>query len=119
MDGIVQDDQEEDNANLNKKVKKVENGKELENLKFRSIIYVVIFLILYGMASFGLNMYTSLINKQIIAFKDTGHDIFQYYSAINIYYLSMKDKSISQSKYDPSRYAAYQDKISQMKRLKY
>lgn len=66
-DGIVNDlNQEQDNANLNKKVKKVENGKELTHLKLKSIVYVIIFLVLYGISSFGLNLYTSVINKEII-----------------------------------------------------
>jgi hypothetical protein len=95
-DGIVTQDEKEDldKANLNKRVKKVEKGKELTNLKFKSIACVIVFLILYGASAFGFNLYTSIINKSIANYKDIGVSIFQYYSALNIYVLSMKDKAI-------------------------
>lgn len=46
------------------------------------------------MASFGLNLYTSLINDEVNLYNDAGNSIFRYYSAFNIYYLSMKDKAL-------------------------
>jgi len=66
--------------------------------------YVVVFLVLYGMSAFGFNLYTSVINKSIDNFKTMGVSIFQYYSAFNIYAISMKDKAIYKEAYDPSRY---------------
>ena len=119
-DGIVNDlNQEQDNANLNKKVKKVENGKELTHLKLKSIVYVIIFLVLYGISSFGLNLYTSVINKQIIEYKEAGHEIFQYFSAINIYLISMKDRASEQSQFNLSKYDVYRSKINEMRNLKF
>lgn len=47
-----------------------------------------------------------------------GLSIFQYYSAINIYVLSMKDRAIYQNNYDPSRYKVYRDRVNEMKTLK-
>ena len=61
---------ESDNANLNKKVKKVENGRDLTNLKIKSVIFLVVFLLVFGLSSVGLNLYIDLINKELNEFED-------------------------------------------------
>lgn len=119
-DAVINEDaHEQDNANLNKKVKKVVIGKELTNLKIKSIVFVVVFLFLYGMTSLGLSMYTSIINKQIIEYKSTGNEIFQYYSAINIEYISMKERAIKREAFNYEPYRLYADRLDKMKTLIY
>lgn len=82
-------------------------------------MYIVIFLFLYGMTSFGLSLYTSLINKQIIEYKNIGQEIFQYYSAINIEYMSMKDRALKKDAFDAGLYTVYGERLGQMKKLEY
>lgn len=81
-------------------------------------MYVIVFLVLYGISSFGLNLYTAVINKSIYEYKDAGYSIFQYYASINIYVLAMKDRAILKDKFQPTRYQTYRDKIGEMKQLK-
>ena len=50
------------NNNLNKKVKKVIVGEKLRNIKIKSIILIIVFLLIYGASSFGLNIHTSNTN---------------------------------------------------------
>lgn len=65
MSGIIKDPEVDDNendeinANLNKKVKKVTVGTDLRNIKIKSIVLVVVFLLIFGTTSFGLNIYIS------------------------------------------------------------
>lgn len=93
-DSVNDDKSELDNANLNKKVKKVENGKQLRNLKLKSVGLVIIFLVLYGLATFALNLYISIMNKGVVEFKQTGYEVFTYYSTVNMFMLAYKDKNI-------------------------
>jgi hypothetical protein len=78
----------------------------------------MIYLILYGLSAFGFNLYTTITNNQLKTYKDAGYLIFQYYSSMNIYLLSMTDRAIYQDQYDPSRYQIYRERIKTMKLLK-
>ena len=82
------------NANLNKKVKKVENGRDLTNLKVKSIVLLTVFLLTFGLSSFGLNLYISLINQQVKKFEADGYKIFSFYSIPNIQMLLLKDRAL-------------------------
>lgn len=80
-------------------------------MKLKLIVYVVVFLVLYGLAAFGLNLYASIINKSIHEYKESGYEIFQYYSAININMIAFKDRAILKGQFTPARYTAYRVRI--------
>lgn len=59
MRGDEHMEEEMENANLNKKVKKVEIGEQLTKIKVKSIIFIIIFLVAYGLSSFAFNIFMS------------------------------------------------------------
>ncbi len=72
-------EEEAENANLNKKVKKVEIGEQLTKIKVKSIIFIIIFLVVYGLSSFAFNIFMSESIAGISAYKDKGYNqLFKY-----------------------------------------
>ena len=99
------------NANLNKKVKKVIVGKELRNIKIKSIVLVVVFLIIYGTTSFALNIHISDATYKVKKFEEAGYEIFQYYSVMQIYFVAMKERHLFEDNFQLSRYEAIEQDI--------
>ena len=92
-------------------MKKVENGKELNNLKFRSIIFIIVFLFICGAISFGLNAYVKTVNDGVLEMKDSGHGVFTYYSSIICYMIIYKDRKVFGPMFNISRYEPFFDKM--------
>lgn len=82
-------------------------------MKLRSITFVVMFLVICGAISFGLNAYVKTVNDGVIEMKDSGHGIFKYYSSIICYMIVYKDRKI----YDPKifKLGPYQSFFNKMK----
>ncbi len=54
-------------------------GKQLTKLKFKSMILTIVFLLIYGISSFALNIFISTTISSIADYKDTGYNqLFQY-----------------------------------------
>ena len=106
------------NANLNKKVKKVIVGKELRNIKIKSIVLVIVFLVIYGTTSFALNIHISDATFKVKKFEEAGYEIFQYYSVMQIYSVAMKERRLFEDEFRLSRYETIEQDIENMKLLK-
>lgn len=65
------------------------------------------FFILYGAISFGLNAYIEIANKGVLEMKDSGYEIFTYYSSIVTYMLAYKDRKIYGPAFKLTNYLSY------------
>ena len=66
----------------------------------------------------GINIYTYFINKEIMVFEDSGKDLFERYSILNIVFLKYKESVIEQENFNLDRYSIYDERIKDMKKFK-
>ena len=66
----------------------------------------------------GINIYTYFINKEIMVFEDSGKDLFERYSILNIVFLKYKESVIEQEDFNVDRYSIYDERIKDMKKSK-
>ena len=66
----------------------------------------------------GINIYTYFINKEIMVFEDSGKDLFERYSILNIVFLKYKESVIEQENFNLDRYSIYDERIKDMKKSK-
>jgi len=72
------------NANLNKKIKKIEFGDQIKKMRTVALILIIVFLLLVGGALLTINIYTSISLKNYKTFQELGYTTMQNGSVINI-----------------------------------
>lgn len=111
-------EEEVENANLNKKVKKVEIGEQLTKIKVKSIIFIIIFLVVYGLSSFAFNIFMSSSIISISNYKDKGYNqLFKYVPNLEIAVLAMHDKYKNPSTFNITKYQQIFSNLEQMKNI--
>jgi len=61
------------NANLNKKIKKIEFGDQIKKMRTVALILIIVFLLLVGGALLTINIYTSISLKNYKTFQELGY----------------------------------------------
>jgi predicted PurR-regulated permease PerM len=95
------------NANLNKKIKKIELGDQIKKMRTVALAMIIVYLLLVGVGILAINIYATVSLQNYRAFQELGYSTMRNGSLVNILHSGVYEKFRNASIYVPEKYEPY------------